>query len=234
MADRRGRFEEASGGTLLLDEIGEIGPGVQAKLLRSLQAREVVRVGENRPRAVDVRMVASTNRDLVAEVAARRFREDLYYRLNVITVTLPPLRERMEDVPDLVEHFVRRYAARERKPVKGVSREALDALLKYPYPGNVRELENVVERAVVMARDDLVTRADLPAHLFAPAEAPGGPPQAGAGLTEAVEELERRMIRAALQRHGGVVTRAARDLGLGERALRYKVEVLGLRPKGPE
>jgi two-component system NtrC family response regulator len=231
VADRRGRFEEASGGTLLLDEIGEMGAAVQAKLLRALQAREVVRVGENRPRAIDVRVVASTNRDLAADVASRRFREDLFYRLNVVAVALPPLRERLEDVPELVEHFVRKYAAREHRPLEGVTREALDALLRYPYPGNVRELENIVERAVVMARGEHVTRADLPAHLFAPVEPAGSLPPEGIPLPEAVEELERRMIRAALQRHGGVVTRAARDLGLGERALRYKIEGLGLRPK---
>jgi two-component system NtrC family response regulator len=229
VADRRGKFEEASGGTLLLDETGEMGAAVQARLLRVLQAREVVRVGENTPRAVDVRVVAATNKDLAAEVAAKRFREDLYYRLNVVTVTLPPLRDRPEDVPELVEHFVRKYAAREGRPVKGVTREALDALLKYHWPGNVRELENCVERAVIMARGENVARADLPAHLFAPAEPPGASSPEGRTLPEAVEELERRMVRAALARHGGVVTRAAKELGVSERVLRYKLESLGIR-----
>ena len=234
VADRRGRFEEADGGTLFLDEIAEMGPAVQAKLLRALQAREVVRVGENAPRRVDVRVVAASNRDLAAEVAARRFRDDLYYRLNVVAVVLPPLRSRPEDVPELVEHFLRKVATREGKPVKGVSREALDAILKHPFPGNVRELGNVVESAVVTARGDIVTRADLPAGLFAPGEATGLPISEGRTLTEAVEDLERRMIAAALARNGEVVTRAARDLGVSERVLRYKVASLGLRPRDPE
>jgi DNA-binding NtrC family response regulator len=231
VADRRGRFEEAAGGTLLLDEIGEMGPAVQGKLLRALQAREIVRVGENRPRPVDVRVIAATNRDLPADVAAKRFREDLYYRLAVVAIPLPPLRARPGDVPELADHFLRKVAAREGRPPLAISREALDALVRYRFPGNVRELENVIERAVVVADGATVTRADLPAHVLAPHEpAPGEAPPAGTSLPDAVAALERRMIRAALQRHGGVVTRAARDLGVSERALRYKIEGLGLRP----
>jgi DNA-binding NtrC family response regulator len=221
-ADRPGRFEAAHGGTLFLDEIGEVPAVLQAKLLRALQAREVVRVGENSPRTVDVRVVAATNRDLEAEVKAGRFREDLYYRLDVVRIHLPPLRARREDVPDLAEHFLKVAAARHGLGVTGFTREAMDALRAYPFPGNVRELENAVEQAVVLARGSVVGVDDLPERVLAPGEAPAeGRP---GGLFAALDDLERRMIRSSLDRNDGVQTRAADELGISERVLRYKMQ----------
>jgi two-component system NtrC family response regulator len=227
VGERAGRFEEAHGGTLFLDEIAEIPAPLQAKLLRVLQEREVVRLGENLPRKVDVRILAATNRDLEAEVRERRFREDLFHRIDVVAVRLPALRERREDVPDLVDHFLAKFSRREGKAVRGTTREAMDALLRYGFPGNVRELENIVERAVVLCRGDHVSLRDLPDRVFAPAE--GAPPDAGGRtLPEALADLEGRMIASALRRHGGVVARAARELGVHERVLRYRLS----RPRG--
>ncbi len=227
-ADRehRGRFEAADGGTLLMDEIGDLPKPAQVKLLRVLQEQTVERLGAQRPLRVDVRILAATNRDLEAMVRDGTFREDLYYRLNVVSIELPPLRERREDVPLLVDQFLRRYAEAGRR-LDGVSREALDALVKYDYPGNVRELENIVHRALVLARGPLVTTADLPAHvagLRSEVAAAG----ADAGLVEQVAALERRLIADALVAAGGVQTRAARALGISERHLRYKLKKHGL------
>jgi DNA-binding NtrC family response regulator len=226
--ERRGRFEEADGGTLFLDEVGEMPPALQVRLLRVLQEREVVRVGENTPRTVDVRVVAATNRDLAAEVKAGRFREDLYYRLQVVPVHLPPLRERAEDVVALAEQLVRETSARHGKPGVRLSREALDALRAYRWPGNVRELGNALERAVLLCRDDLVRVDDLPDAVLAPSEAVAAPQAPRETLEQAVEALERAWIRAALSRAGGVQTRAAEELGIDERVLRYKRKKLGL------
>jgi two-component system NtrC family response regulator len=224
-ATRRGRFELAHGGTLLLDEIGDLPPSLQVKLLRVLQEREIERVGSSTPIAVDVRVIAATHRDLEALVREGRFRDDLYYRINVVTVTLPPLRDRREDIPRLLEHFLGVYAARNGKPIRGLTVEARDALLRYDYPGNVRELENLVERAVVLTRDDVVGVGDLPLSLSAPEH---GRADETATLTAAVEGLERRMIREALARADGVQTRAAEALGISERVLRYKLRKYGL------
>ena len=226
--ERRGRFEEADGGTLFLDEVGEMPPALQVRLLRVLQEREVVRVGENTPRTVDVRVVAATNRDLAAEVKAGRFREDLYYRLQVVPVHLPPLRERAEDVVALAERLVRETAARHGKPGVRLSREALDVLRAHRWPGNVRELGNAVERAVLLCRDDLVRAEDLPDSVRAPSEASAPPGASRETLEQAVDTLERAWIRAALERAGGVQTRAAEALGIDERVLRYKRKRLGL------
>ena len=225
--ERAGRFEEADGGTIFLDEIGEVPPAVQVRLLRVLQEREVVRVGENRPRSVDARVVAATNRDLEADVAAGRFREDLYWRLNVVRLRLPPLRERAEDLPGLVERFVAAAAKRHGVPAPSFSRESLAALAAHPVPGNVRELQNVVERATLMAGGGVVRAADLPLALAAPRERSAAGDAPG-GLDAAVEALERRMIAAALAAAGGVQTRAAKALGIGERVLRYKLQKYGM------
>ncbi|MBR6975667.1 MAG: sigma-54-dependent Fis family transcriptional regulator, partial [Ottowia sp.] len=159
---REGRFVQANGGTLFLDEIGEMPITLQAKLLRALQQGEVQRVGSDTPIKVDVRIIAATNRDLVQEVRERRFREDLYFRLNVISVAVPSLRERAEDIPLLAAHFLQRFATRNRKHIKGFSPQALNLFLRYPWPGNVRELENAVERAVIMCTGDLITERELP------------------------------------------------------------------------
>jgi two-component system NtrC family response regulator len=224
VATRKGRFELAEGGTLFLDEIGDLPAHLQVKLLRVLQEREFERVGSSQPIPVDVRVLAATHRDLEARMRAGEFRDDLYYRINVVTITLPPLRERREDIPLLIDHFLATFAGKNGKPIRGLSREARDALLRYDYPGNVRELENLVERAVVLTRDDVIGLADLPLTLREPeASAPDE-----RGLTAEVEGLERRMIRDALQQAGGVQTAAAERLGISERVLRYKLRKYGL------
>ncbi len=221
---RKGRFELADGGTLFLDEIGDLPLHLQVKLLRVLQERVVERLGSSRPTPVNVRLVAATHRDLEAMVREGRFRDDLYYRINVVTVLLPPLRERREDIPPLIDHFVRKFAAANGKPIEGLTREARDLLLRYDYPGNIRELENLVERAVVLTRDPVIDASDLPLTLKEPPIDPAG----DGGLTAVVEGLERRMIRDALARAGGVQTRAAELLGISERVLRYKLGKYGL------
>jgi two-component system NtrC family response regulator len=224
VATRRGRFEVAHGGTLLLDEIGDLPAHLQVRLLRVLQEREIERVGASHPHAVDVRVLAATHRDLEDLVRQERFRDDLYYRLNVVTITVPPLRARRDDIPVLLDHFVRKFAQANGRVFRGMTKEAREALLRYDYPGNVRELENLVERAVVLTRDDVIGLADLPLTLQAPA------PEAGRDRTlpAAVEGLERRMIGEALARGGSVQTRAAEILGISERVLRYKLRKYGL------
>ena len=220
-ADRehRGRFELADGGTLFLDEIGDLPRGTQVKLLRVLQEQTFERLGGTRQIKVDVRLLAATHRDLDAMVRSGEFREDLFFRLNVVAITLPPLRERREDVPLLVDHFLRRFAD-EGRP-RGISREAMDLLLKHDYPGNVRELENLVHRAVVLARGDTITKADLPLHLV------GLKPEAKGemgGFAERVMAFEKTLIDEALEKAGGVQTRAAAALGMSERHLRYRLK----------
>jgi two-component system NtrC family response regulator len=228
VAARQGRFELAHGGTLFLDEIGDLPLHLQVKLLRVLQEREFERVGSSRPVSVDVRLIAATHRDLAALAKAGRFRDDLYYRVNVVTIVVPPLRERREDIPPLIDHFVRKFAGTNRKRISGLTRDAGDLLLRYDYPGNVRELENLIERAVVLTRDEVIGAADLPLTLQEPA-ADTAP---AAGLTAAVEAVERRMIHEALTRANGVQTRAAEALGISERALRYKLKKYGLAGPG--
>jgi DNA-binding NtrC family response regulator len=224
VASRKGRFELADGGSIFLDEIGDLPPHVQVKLLRVLQEREFERVGSSRPVKVDVRLLAATHRDLEALVREGRFREDLYYRINVVTIVLPPLRERREDLLPLIEHFLHAFAEKNGKAVRGVTREAREALLRYDYPGNIRELENLIERAVVLTRDDVIGVEDLPLALETPAQESGE----GAGIIAAVEGLERRMIREALTKADGTQTRAAEMLGISERVLRYKLKKYGL------
>ena len=220
--ERRGRFELADGGSLFLDEIGDLPRGTQVKLLRVLQEQAFERLGGSRTLRVDVRVLAATNRDLEAMVASGDFRDDLYYRLNVVSIEVPPLRERREDIPALVERFLGRFAEENQAPPKTVSREAMDLLLKYHYPGNVRELENLVHRAVVLARGDTITAADLPVHLARLTRQGGG--SNAATFVERVSEFERALIVEALERAGGVQTRAARELGMSERHLRYKLK----------
>ncbi len=221
---RRGRFELAHGGSLFLDEIGDVPPHLQVKLLRVLQEREIERVGASRPLPVDVRLIAATHRDLEEMVRRGEFRDDLYYRINVVTIAVPPLRERREDIPPLLEHFLEKFARANGKTIRGLTREARDALLRYDYPGNVRELENLIERAVVLTRDEVIGAGDLPLSLTEREKETTD----AASLTAAVEGLERRLIRAALARADGVQTRAAELLGISERVLRYKLKKYGL------
>jgi DNA-binding NtrC family response regulator len=234
VADRAGRFEEAHGGTLLLDEIGEISLATQAKLLRVLEEREIVRLGENDPRRVDVRIVAATNRDLEEEVRAGRFREDLYYRLHVINLRLPPLRERREDLMALVPLFLERFAARLKTGPRELSREAFDRLLAHPFPGNIRELANVLQRAVILANGPQIRAEDL-GEGFCGGTLPDPEDAllAGRSLPELMEEIERRAIRQAMQQHGNVKVRAAKALGIQERALRYKLTKHGFDSTKP-
>jgi len=225
IASRKGRFELADNGTLFLDEIGDLPLHLQAKLLRVLQEREFERVGSSQPIKVNVRILSATHRDLESLMRSGQFREDLYYRLNVVTILVPPLRERRQDLPPLMDHFLKLFASKNGKSLRGFSRAARDALLRYDYPGNVRELENLVERAVVLCRGDVIDRGDLPLVL----DEPDAPSETQTQLTAAVEGLERRMIKEALKRANGVQTHAAELLGVTERALRYKLKKYGLQ-----
>ena len=214
---KEGKIASAHGGTLFLDEVAEMPPPLQAKMLRFLQEREIQPLGSNTTRVVDVRIIAATNRDLEEEVRQGRFREDLYYRLNVVPVKIPPLRERREDIPLLARTFFEAYREKHRQPVKGISPEAVALLREQPWPGNVRELENSIERAVVLCRGDLLGPEDL---------FPGQPPSGGegrladpyrSGLT--LKEAEAELMKLALERAGGNKTQAARDLGVSRQTL---------------
>ena len=219
---REGRFELADGGTLFLDEIGEIPASVQVKLLRALQQREFERVGGTETLKVDVRVVAATNRDLAAEVAAGRFREDLYYRLNVVAVTLPPLRSRKGDIPALVSHFIQKFDQAYGKSVRGLLPGTLNALLRHDWPGNVRELENVIERAVVLSTGPLLTLEELPPALSGPG--PGVMRPGGLIPGATIRELEREAILRTLEVVDGSTTRAAAMLGISPRKIQYRIK----------
>ncbi len=223
---RIGKFEAAAGGTLFLDEIGDLPSHLQVKLLRLLQEKEFYRLGSSRPIRADVRIIAATNRDLEAMMKAESFRQDLYYRLNVIRIHVPRLAERREDIPPLVDHFIRKYAQREGRTITGISSEAMNLLLRHSFPGNIRELENIVERAVVFAEGTDIVSSDLPLFLMEPVEE--DEPQAGLPLKDKVRILETREIRRALRENGGVKSRAARALGITERILSYKIGLYGL------
>jgi DNA-binding NtrC family response regulator len=232
-ADARkiGLFEQASGSTLFLDEVGELKRDLQVKLLRVLQEREIIRVGGTEPVPVDVRVVAATNRDLEREVREGRFREDLFYRLNVIPIALPPLRERRTDIPLLVEHFLAKHGEPGR--ARRIAPEALEALVAYAWPGNVRELESVVERTLLLAEGEVIRLEDLPATVRMRGRAGGGGipveiPDGGLDL----DDLERTLILRALEKSGGNVTRAARLLGLTRRTLQYRLEKIQGAPEG--
>jgi len=220
---RIGRFEEADGSTLFLDEVGELTPPVQVKLLRFLQGREFQRLGSNQNIRADVRIISATNSDLEAKVRGGAFREDLYYRLNVVVMSIPPLRERKEDVPLLIDYFLKRFSKETGKQIQDVSWEARKALMKYDYPGNVRELENIMERAVVIARESVITAADLP---FREGE---GREQAGTSMKESIEELEHKLIDGAMKEAGHNQSKAADLLGISERMLRYKLKKYGFK-----
>ena len=219
---REGRFELADGGTLFLDEIGDITPALQVKLLRVLQQREFERVGGTSTIKVDVRVVAATNKELAAEVKAGRFREDLFYRLNVVTVTLPPLRKRKSDVPQLVTHFIEKYNELHGKLVKGLAPGTLNALLSYDWPGNVRELGNVVERAVVLARGSELTSDDLPPTMRGPRPRDRSPDALIPGAT--LYEIEREAILRTLEMVDGSTSRAADLLGISVRKIQYRLK----------
>ncbi len=216
---REGRFKQADGGTLLLDEIGEIPPAVQVKLLRVLQERSFERVGGNETLRVDVRVIAATNRDLAAEIKRGTFREDLFYRLNVVTVELPPLRERRGDIPVLASFFLRRYAAENGKKIETFADGALRTLLEYRWPGNVRELENIVERAVVLCEGSRIENKHLPPTVVPSEQRDGAPPIPGSTIAD----LERYAILKTLEACGGSTSKAATVLGVSPRKIQYKL-----------
>ncbi len=228
VAMRKGRFELADGGSMFLDEVSEMAPSLQVKLLRVLQEMEFERVGGSRTIKVDVRLIAATNRDLKSEVEEGRFREDLYYRLNVVNITIPPLRQRQEDIPILTTHFLKKYAQENVQGQVRIRPEALKLLLQYPWPGNVRELENIIERAVILCSNNLITPQDLPAELApAPADAKleiDGFIPLHATLPEALERIEEQMIRRAMDQAGQVQVRAAELLGITKSLLQYKLK----------
>jgi DNA-binding NtrC family response regulator len=226
---RKGRFELADGGTLFLDEIGEVPLPTQVKLLRVLQERSFERVGGSEPIQVDVRVIAATNRNLEEMLQAGTFREDLYYRLNVVMVEIPPLRLRRDDIPPTLEHFLARYAEEQERKKMAFSKEAWSALLRYDYPGNVRELENIVQRAVILARGVTVTLHELPAVVKdLRNEAPLADPLPPRDLSGAVEKLEKELVFEALRVNAGNQSKAARDLGISERNLRYRLKKWGV------
>ncbi len=223
----QGYFEQADGGSLFIDEVGDIPLAVQVKLLRVLQESMLTRLGGSRAVPVDVRVIAATHRDMEAMVREGSFREDLYYRLNVVAIRIPPLRERRGDIPPLVEHFIERYAEGNNKAVHGVERDAFDLIMKYPFPGNVRELENTIQRAVVLTRGDTLTLEDLPMSVRT-GESPLGDLMdsgaSGANLPERLEAIERHLVREALSESRGNQSEAARKLGISEKNIRDRLK----------
>ena len=232
VASTTGLFSAASGGTLFLDEITEVPQSVQVKLLRAIQEREVRRVGDTRDVKVDVRLIAASNRDVAKAVAEGMLREDLFYRLNVIPIHIPPLRERTEDIPLLAAHFIKKIAAELGKSVRGVTPEALAILESYHWPGNIRELENVIERALVLGSGEMLDTDALPADVRRPRDVQDVPveiPESGLDLQATLDQIEQRYIQMALARTGGVQTRAAELLRVSFRQLRYKLQKYGTR-----
>ena len=227
--ERIGLFEAANGGTLLLDEIGDVSPGMQVKLLRVLQEREIRRVGENKSRPVNVRVMAATNRELAADIAAERFRKDLYYRLNVVQLHVPALRNRREDLLPLARVLLADAAERIHRPVTGLSPRAADQLLRYDWPGNVRELENAIERAVALGRNNLIDLDDLPEEVRQAIPTPSV-----SGPVRALEEVEKDYILAVLDLNRRNRTRTAQQLGIGSATLSRKLKSYGVAPRNTE
>ncbi|MFH0788746.1 MAG: sigma-54 dependent transcriptional regulator [Pseudomonadota bacterium] len=221
MARKKGRFELADGGTLFLDEIGEMSPATQAKILRVIQEKEFEAVGGTKAIQVDVRIIAATHKDLETEVKEGRFREDLYYRLNVVPITIPPLRNRKEDIPLLAEHFLRISSQKNNRDIKNFEPRVLDDLVRYPWPGNVRELENIIERMVIMSRGDLILIQDLPRDLKAP---PDGEVEATRFLGSSLKEIEKEVITKTLEQTEGNRSKAAVILGVTRKTLQNKIK----------
>ncbi len=227
---RKGRFELAHGGTLFLDEIGDLPSATQVKLLRVLQERQFERVGGSETITADVRLIAATNRALETLIAEKTFREDLYYRINVVSIEIPPLRKRREDIPVLVEHFLEHYAKANERPKPTFTKEAWDAMLRHDYPGNIRELENTIQRAVILARDNLISSDELPLALQTHrSEGTLSGSSGSMKLPDQVERLEKQLIFDALQKHANNQSRAAEELGISERNLRYRLKKWGIK-----
>ena len=224
-ADNRriGRFEQAHGGTLFLDEIGEVPPAIQVKLLRVLQERKLERVGGNETIDVDVRIIAATNRNIEKEVKNNSFRQDLYYRLNVVGIEIPPLRKRKSDIPVLIEHFIKHYAQMHGKIIHSITPDALDNLVKYSFPGNIRELSNIIEQAVVFSREDIITIKDLPIRVSSESKSF----KENLTLEEQLTELEKTKLWQALRETNGNKSAAGRILGISESKTRYLLKKYG-------
>lgn len=225
---RTGRFEQANDGTIFIDEIGDIPLELQAKFLRVLQENYIERLGSDKQIDVDIRVIAATNKNLETMIRQGTFREDLYYRLNVVKINIPPLKERKEDIPHLCDHFIRKYAAANNKEIEGISREAFDKIMKYDFPGNVRELENMIERAIILTRETHITEEDLPPGILVQDNGQQENIGGEQGLEKQVGRLERREIRSALVNSGGNQRKAARLLNITERKLRYKMQKYGM------
>lgn len=227
---RVGRFEQADGGTLFIDEVGDIPLNVQIKLLRAIQFGKFERIGGTQTIKVDVRIIAATHRNLETMIQEGQFREDLYYRLNVVSIVVPPLKKRKIDIPILVDFFIKKYSSENQKTVIGTTREAIDILMKYDFPGNVRELENIIERAVIFCRGDHITKNDLPQQLETVAiQTILDPLHLDEGYEAKIQAFEKEMIQEALGRNKGNQSAAARLLGITERHLRSRLERLGLK-----
>jgi transcriptional regulator with PAS, ATPase and Fis domain len=221
---RKGRFERADQGTLFIDEVAEMSMAAQVKLLRVIQEHEFERVGGNKTISVDVRIVAATNKKLEDQVKERKFREDLYYRLNVVNINIPPLRSRREDIEPLSRYFLEKYATETGRKISDLAPRALSCLLAYDWPGNVRELQNAIERAVVLSKNSILTPRDFPQSVQGDDQICLQIPEKGGSLTEILEDLERQLILQTLQRQDGSQTRAAETLGIKRTTLRYKME----------
>ena len=224
---RIGRFEQAGGGTIFIDEIGDIPVEIQMKFLRVLQEGYIEHLGGNRSIDVNIRLITATNKDLESMIKAGTFREDLYYRLNVFTIQIPPLRERREDIPHLCNSHLKSCEEEYGKNIDGFSREAFDAMMKYDFPGNVRELQNIIERAVIVCRGSQITLSDLPTNVLEPVR--DFSQESYEGLEERVEALEKRMIITELRRLGGNVSKTAQSLKITSRKLRYKIHKYGIK-----
>lgn len=223
--NRKGRFEEAREGTIFLDEIGELSQAIQVKLLRVIQDREITRLGSNKPINIDIRLITATNKDLLQLVKEEKFREDLYYRLNVININLPTLRERKKDIPYLIDLFIKKYNQREGKQVKGISREALSTLMKYSFPGNIRELENIIERSLVLTQSDILVTDDLPVFVRSREDIyfDAIMDDSNLSLPEKLNIIEKNILEKTLKKNHYHQTRTARELGISEARLRYKL-----------
>jgi two-component system NtrC family response regulator len=229
---KKGRFELADGGTIFLDEIGDIPINLQVKLLRVLQEHQIERLGSTESISIDVRIIAATHQNLEQKITDGNFREDLYYRLNIVSLNIPPLRERKEDILPLIEHFVEKYSKENGKQKLSLSKETVDTIIKYNYPGNVRELENIIERAVVLSRSHTITLNDLPNVVKGFKAEKEIPVNDDMTLIEQVEELEKKLIYDALTKSNGNQSQAGRILGLTERNLRYKMHKYGIKKFG--